>query len=336
MAWKWKRRIGIRKSREEQSREQIERVAYLVYKNRVVTGKQGDARSDWEKAEKIVQIARSRTPVIFWRSLLRWANTPRLGAKPKEPKERILRRFADWWESTPVEKTLEDIEHILKNSALLSIVNLAAGVTIIVSLVVWWTGREERRENELFATWTVIHDGVGDKSGVVRVAVERLLRNGFSLKGLNLSGTDLYEANLQGAFLWEANLQGAYLWWANLEGATLSGADLQGATLLAANLQGADLWRADLQGANLNIANLQDANLFYANLEGANLGRANLQGANLWSANLSGAQNLTKEQLTQAKLCETNFPEDITLNPNRNCEELKRELQERLNSQPSQ
>ena len=53
--------------------------------------------------------------------------------------------------------------------------------------------------------------GKGDKTVVVKIGLERLLKNDFSLAGLNLSNTQLYGANLEGAELWGTNLQGAGL-----------------------------------------------------------------------------------------------------------------------------
>ena len=45
--------------------------------------------------------------------------------------------------------------------------------------------------------------GKGDKTGGgVKIGLERLLKNDFSLAGLNLSNTQLYGANLEGAELW--------------------------------------------------------------------------------------------------------------------------------------
>ena len=145
---------------------------------------------------------------------------------------------------------------------------------------------------------------------------------GADLRDAYLGGANLLNANLEGAILWNANLEGANVQGANLEGADLSDANLERARLQAAYLEGADLWNANLEGAGLFNANLEGASLLDANLEGAFLEYANLEGANLSEANLEGAINLTKDRLTQAKLCRTNLPEGITLNPNRDCEEL--------------
>ena len=206
-----------------------------------------------------------------------------------EHKDSFIRRFTIWWENTFIEKFLEDIEDLLQNSAFLSIVALLAQITIIASLFGWWFGRTERRENELFATWQVINDADQDKSGVVRVALERLLRKEFSLEGLDIQNTNLEYANLRRADLEGANLKGTYLLGANLgranlKGANLEGADLEGAILGGANLEGAYLFGTYLGDADLGGANLEGAYLIGANLEGAylfeaNLGRADLEGA---------------------------------------------------------
>ena len=162
---------------------------------------------------------------------------------------RPIKRFADWWETTRIEKFFfEDIKYLLENSAFLSILTFIAEIAIIWSSIPWIMGIQERREDEIFATWQVVNDASEDQSGVVKIALERLLRNDFSLAGLELKNTNLVGANLQ-----EANLVGA-----NLQKANLGYAKLQEAWLWEANLQKADLWRANLQEADLGKADLTD------------------------------------------------------------------------------
>jgi uncharacterized protein YjbI with pentapeptide repeats len=153
---------------------------------------------------------------------------------------------------------------------------------------------------------------------------------GAYLVGANLEEADLQEANLEGAILGapfkegfvSANLKGANLQEANLEGANLQEANLEGAILWNANLKGANLRDANLEGAILWNANLKGAGLYKANLKGADLRDANLEGAYLRFVNLEGTKNLTEKQLITAKLCLATLPDDITLDPNRDCEEL--------------
>ena len=68
MPWSWKRKLAPRKSREDKQREDTERIAYKVYQNRLLLGRSGDAKSDWETAEKIV-----RSP---WRTTVFAINRP--------------------------------------------------------------------------------------------------------------------------------------------------------------------------------------------------------------------------------------------------------------------
>ncbi len=178
---------------------------------------------------------------------------------------RLIRRFADWWETTPVEKFIEDIDYFLANFAVLNVVALLANITLILSLVGWFTGREERKEEKFFATWSIINGGQGDKSGVVKKAVERLHKNKFTLDGLTLNKTYLGRAELSEANLVETDLS-------------------------EADLLNTDLSEAILISANLSKADLRVANLSNAILDGANLSQANLNGANLFDAKFSNAQ----------------------------------------------
>lgn len=188
-----------------------------------------------------------------------------------EKQTRLIRRFSDWWQTTGFEKFIEDIDYFLVNLAILNVVSLLTNIAIIVSLVGWFTGRNERKEDKLFSTWSIINDGKGDQSGVVKTAVERLHKDGFSLSGLelnetNLSGAKLSKANLSRAYLNEAYLKVANFNEANLSEANLSEAILLGANISKANLRGADLSEATLTDANLSSTNLSEAYLLDAKL----------------------------------------------------------------------
>jgi uncharacterized protein YjbI with pentapeptide repeats len=186
--------------------------------------------------------------------------------------------------------------------------------------------------------------------------LEGIQLQGADLRGANLRESNLKNANFEGTKLWEANLEGAHLQGANLRRSELESANLTGADLGFANLQEAHLYQASLDSARMENANLSSANLECASLNGAYLTcarlegaylldsgfrkaflagtdfkgaymeNANLEGANLWLANLQEVQGLKQDQLAQAKLCQTNLPNDITLDPNRDCEELGEEL----------
>jgi uncharacterized protein YjbI with pentapeptide repeats len=225
------------------------------------------------------------------------------------PGDRPLRKFYRNWETSPCEKFLEDLVFILKNLAILDVLNLIASITIILSLIGWWVGRQERRENELFATWSVIKNASGDVSGVARVAAERLNRKGFSLFRLDLRETDLSNADLRKADLREADLSSA-----NLSGANLRRASLNGTNLSHADLSRADLWTATLQHTKLEGAELRGVNLMRATLIDLELVEAQLPGVHFEGASLSNV-NFEGASLTGAKLTEIRqLSEDPSLN----------------------
>ena len=163
---------------------------------------------------------------------------------------------------------------------------------------------------------------------IVTIQLNGAILPGTNLNGVNLRGTTLFGANLSDANLSDANLSGANLDITNLHGADLIFAILSDVRLSNANLLDADLRRAYLQDADLSGANLRGADLFGANLRGADLSDANLRGANLHGAilsrvNLRGA-DLFGANLRSAYLCNTQLPETIKLNADRDCENMSR------------
>ncbi|NER28406.1 MAG: pentapeptide repeat-containing protein [Symploca sp. SIO1C4] len=214
-------------------------------------------------------------------------------------------------------------------------------VSLIIGVIVFISGEDQRREAEIYQAWQVItaaHNQAG--SGGRKEALEflnseprrtpwfwmrweRQSLQGLEapkayLKGIQLSEADLGRANLQQANLGRANLQQAYLLRTNLQQASLWGANLQQAYLLEANLQQAYLWGANLQQAYLEYANLQQVNLGYANLQQAYLIGADLQQAYLIGADLqqsfytdetTSEAACNKVSITPSYPCPTKFPE---------------------------
>ena len=255
--------------------------------------------------------------------------------------KRPLRRFAAWWETTPVEKFLEDVVFLLKNAALLDIINLAAGITIIISLGTWLATEKQRRDAEIYQAWQVIttaynQSGSGGRKEALEFLNSEPRRNPWfwlkweaqSLAGLaaqkaylaniQLPEAALDSANFQQTNLWGANLQRAYLVRANLQQANLMRANLQQADLRWANLQQADLWKANLQQAQLQNANLQGTILWDANLQQANLERTNyltpeqIQSACFWEqAIYKSVWNNEKNAWVASEPDNTNFIEEL-------------------------
>jgi uncharacterized protein YjbI with pentapeptide repeats len=159
--------------------------------------------------------------------------------------------------------------------------------------------------------------------GEMRVEVERRIREGESLAGLDLSDVDLSGFDLSGqklagsrldrAVLKRCRMRGMDLTGASLEGADLSEAELDDAMLERTNLVSAKLTGASLRGAFLTDANLTTADLRRANLDQASgqrtmFCRARLDGASACGARLDGA-DLTEAQLDGANLAGAMLPE---------------------------
>ncbi|MDJ0533529.1 MAG: pentapeptide repeat-containing protein [Xenococcaceae cyanobacterium MO_207.B15] len=235
--------------------------------------------------------------------------------------KRPIRRFAAWWETTAVEKFLEDVEFLLKNAAVLNIINLVASVTIIISLITWLATEKQGRDAEIYQAWQVITNAHEQSGSGGRIEALEFLNSEprrvpwfwikwkkQSLAGLAAPKAYLVEIELQEADLGSANLEQADLGSANLEQADLGSANLEQADLGSANLSQADLSEANLEKAVLRLANLEKAVLLKANLSQADLGSANLEQADLWLANLEKA-DLGRANLHQAYLSDANLQE---------------------------
>ncbi len=194
-------------------------------------------------------------------------------------------------------RIVEPIAHLLDEWDLFRILEK---IVTLIAIIVFIGEREYRREQRIFETSQVVKaakDGEGSKSGVVRLALERLHKEGFSLSGINAEKASLEEIKLNKSNLNNAYLNGAYLNGACLTDADLTYAKLEGAYLVDANLSNAKFTYATFKNANLIDADLSDANLFRTNLSGADL-----SDTKFWDKK-SGrkAKNITAKQIRQAK-----------------------------------
>ncbi len=342
MAWKWKRKATPRKSREERWKEHIERIAYKVYQNRLLIDRHGDSNSDWETAEKIVRnpwrflLFTSHCSLIklekkIWEPLLNWANNQALLSllglignvgiiiavvtyigSEKQRRDAEVRNA--WQTITSAYGQPGSGGRI----EALEFLNASPGANWRWRVLPWLCERNQRQTPRV---WFICFTWPAESLAGISLAVDSIDETDSedSEEPSNHSSAGAY---LAGAYLYDINLEGAFLRSANLEGANLGSANLEGADLWGANLEGAFLGIANLEGAYLRSANLEGAVLVSANLEGVDLWGANLEGAYLSRANLEGVQNLTEEQLAQAKLCQTILPEHITLDSDRDCEAL--------------
>jgi uncharacterized protein YjbI with pentapeptide repeats len=159
--------------------------------------------------------------------------------------------------------------------------------------------------------------------GEVRLEVERRVREGESLVGMDLSDVDLSGFDLSGQRLTGCRFDRANLRGARLRGVDLSGASLEGADATEADLDDAILERTNFVSAKLAKSSLRrvfltDANLTTADLTGATLDqasglrtmfcRARLDDASMTGATLDGA-DFTEAQLDRANLDGALLPE---------------------------
>ena len=110
----------------------------------------------------------------------------------------------------------------------------------------------------------------------LKAILEKMVRDGYSLKGLDLSNADLRDAVLK-----NADLSDAILTDANLRGARLQKAILTNADLTYANLSAANLYKADLTGATLVFADLRNAKVRKAIFKNTDRTSADLRGTGL-------------------------------------------------------
>ncbi|MEM9118218.1 MAG: pentapeptide repeat-containing protein [Cyanobacteria bacterium P01_F01_bin.56] len=341
MSWSWKRNATPNKSPEEKQQQYTEQIAYELYQNRVRLGKAGNAQSDWQTAERIVNsplkttLFASHRPFIklekqVWEPLLKWAD----------------------------------------NQALLSLLGIIGNVGLILAVVTYVGSEKQRRDAEVRNAWQTITSAHGQAGSGGRIEALEFLNAspganwrrrfpwfcaphplctwpaenldgidlsvgpaetttdteqsdemveetssddhiidaiasekflGIYLSGVQLPNADLENANLKGADLENANLARTDLGVANLEDAFLRNAHLEEASLWNVNLNGAFLASANLEGAFLGNAHLEEAFLGGANLARTDLVVANLRDANLHGANLHGA-NLHDANLEEANL----------------------------------
>ncbi|NEP19726.1 MAG: pentapeptide repeat-containing protein [Leptolyngbya sp. SIO4C1] len=140
----------------------------------------------------------------------------------------------------------------------------------------------------------------------LKLIAERIFGNCRSLANQSLDGAQLQNAEMSRANLFRANLAGA----------DLSRISLFNANLVGINFTEANLDTAGLAGADLAIANFSKANLRYTSFEDADLRETDFTDTDLSQAFFS-----TEAQLGEAILCRTVLPENISFDPNRDCDE---------------
>jgi hypothetical protein len=173
----------------------------------------------------------------------------------------FLSLIALWVSPDRNPKSFRDVVQVIFGSA--------ESIAIAAAVALYFKEIPDRKEQKHYEAWQVIDNAAAANvptSYARRKAMENLLRDRVSLRGVDMPEADLESINLSEADLRESDLERANLIYANLSGAKLSGANLLYANLSGANLEGADLNGANLEWAILRGARLSRADLFMANL----------------------------------------------------------------------
>ncbi|MEM9804062.1 MAG: pentapeptide repeat-containing protein [Cyanobacteria bacterium P01_D01_bin.56] len=332
MPWLSKRQENPQRTAEEKQREHIERVAHELYQNRLLLGRSGNAKSDWEVATKIVR--------SDWHTMLFSIHRPVIQLEKK-----VWEPLLDW----------------ANNQALLGLLGLIGNISIIIALTTYIGSEEQRREAEVLNAWQTITSAHGQTSSGGRIQALEFLNTSPGANWRrkfpwfcaplplciwpreNLAGIDLSldltdkpqfsEASSRVYFV-KIQLPRADLRFSNLERAILTRANLKDATLGSVNLEDATLWLTNLEGAELQRANLKNATLKSTNLEGVDLDSVNLEGAVFLTTDLRNTKNLTQanfEKSSSPLICNSPLPDGIELTggKDRDCNQVASVLLER-------
>ena len=114
---------------------------------------------------------------------------------------------------------------------------------------------------------------------------EKLELNGYNLRNLDLSNSDLRYSSLSCSILSNVDLSYSDLSFSTLKDADLVKMDLTKAIISFSNLENIDLYGANLDSSYLRCVDFKNAILKNANLDNAHLENCNLEDVNLSQAN---------------------------------------------------
>ena len=147
-----------------------------------------------------------------------------------------------------------------------------------------------------FATpYELLKNYVRGETNFQRLEFRKIKLNNVTLKGVNLSYSNLTKAELKQANLSNSSLRCVNLTQANLEKAILKEVDFADACLNSVNLTDAHLEGANFQQADLKEADLRHGYLVNVAFQGADLRFAKLQGANLQGSSYNSQTSFDPE-----------------------------------------
>ena len=192
-----------------------------------------------------------------------------------------------WWKIPLVwiEWLAETLVFWLRRLAILELITILGGLSVVVAAWQYITGSDERATAKHYQAWQVINlaHGKGGSGGRVE-ALQDLVRDGVDLSGVDLSGAWLQKISIPGARLIYGKVDSADLRNANFANVVFGEVTGVKADFISANLR-----HAVISGGNFREALFAEATLCWAHLDGLDLQRANFSGANLMGVRMNGA-----------------------------------------------
>jgi len=106
----------------------------------------------------------------------------------------------------------EQLSELLKQWAFLEVLEYAGRLTILIAVIFYFRGCEDRQKAKHYQAWQVINLAQGKTgSGGRKDALQDLNADGVSLAGVDISNATLRGINLEHANLREANFSRAHL-----------------------------------------------------------------------------------------------------------------------------
>lgn len=193
------------------------------------------------------------------------------------------------------------IAYALRRWALVDVLRLVAHFTVIVAVVSYFAGADDRQRETRYQAWQVINLAQGKPgSGGRRAALQELNEEGASLRGVDVRYAVLDGLNLPNSRLVASTFDSASLTRSDFRHADLGGASFKDATLSfslfdGSNARGADFRRARLQEASMPDMWLKRADLdstfgYQLDLSGSTLDNVEAENAMFQNANLDSVE----------------------------------------------
>lgn len=175
----------------------------------------------------------------------------------------------------------------LKKWALVDILDIAAKFTILVAVVGYLFGAENRKKEQISQNWLVLTNAKQLGGGAMGIdALNNLVKLGAPINGIDLNNLYLEGVFLENTVLRKVNLSESKLAKANLNGTSFKEADLRGIDLRGAEIMNVTFDSTNLASGDLRGTNLKKCSFRNSSLKGVNLRNADLRGVRFYNTDL--------------------------------------------------